>query len=91
MAVESGGSHVPSRLGRTVGSHGWVAQLGVVVACGTARPSSAPPRHAWQVCDQPHPLMIRKLLHGCIDAHFETAHEIVEQARCAPHTLPAVP
>ncbi|KAL1511712.1 hypothetical protein AB1Y20_005000 [Prymnesium parvum] len=35
--------------------------------------------NVFKVCDQPHPLLIRKLLHECIDSKFDGAHEIIEQ------------
>ena len=31
-----------------------------------------------QVCDQPHPLLIKKALHACMEADFQAANSIVE-------------
>lgn len=35
--------------------------------------------NVFKVCDQPHPLMIKKLLHSCIDSNYEKGTEIVEE------------
>lgn len=34
--------------------------------------------NVFKVCDQPHPLLVRKMLDGCATADFETANEVIE-------------
>jgi len=35
--------------------------------------------NVFKVCDQPHPLLVRKLLHECVDAHYDDAAKIVNE------------
>jgi len=35
--------------------------------------------NVFKVCDQPHPLLVKKMLHECVDAHYDAAHTIADQ------------